>query len=244
VEAKSRWTGEKTFKRSAHADACLKCHNPHGAADPQTRDVFPKALVAGEYDLCTGCHKELGQRFAESRKASVVANVRSRHPVDQAGGKLHCVTCHNPHQVRQNLPGGHEPALTDPTSGRLFTYLGGNTSQEFCLKCHDGSWPGAADIAAEVKDRAVVRSGFVWAGRGVNLHNLHLTRYHKQKCASCHDPHATTGTAGVNRGHLLKGIEVNAYQQGYPGFEACGTGCHQTRCASCHPAPPEWARPQ
>jgi hypothetical protein len=103
---------------------------------------------------------------------------------------------------------------------------------------------GAANIKAEAADRTQTGSGFVWAGKGVSLHNLHLSRYHKQKCSNCHDPHASTGSTGIARGHLLRNLEVTSYADGYPGFDACGTNCHHVRCASCHPAPPDWARPQ
>lgn len=245
TDPKNKWTGDKVFRRSAHAEVCLDCHNPHGVADPVSGAVYPKALTAAETELCLRCHPSVAGRFAESKKASAVSGVRSRHPVDEANAKVRCVSCHNPHQVRQNPPGGYEAALTDPNSGKLFMWLSGKTSQEYCLKCHDGSWPGAADITAEMKEKQAAVSGFVWAGKATNLHNLHLVRYHKQQCSSCHDPHATAGSAGINRGHLLRNLTVTAYQpgQGYPGFDSCQTECHHARCASCHPAPPEWVRP-
>ncbi|MDI6871076.1 MAG: cytochrome c3 family protein [Bacillota bacterium] len=236
------WTGEKTFRRSAHAEVCLECHNPHGAVNPQTGAVYPKALVAGGADLCFKCHPQVGERFAESRRVTVASGLRSRHPVDQPGSTIRCVSCHNPHQVRAKSSGTYAAALTDPDTGKLFAWLGGSASQEFCLKCHDGSWPGAANIAAEMAKPTTLVSGFVWSGKGINLHNLHLTRYHKQKCSGCHDPHATAVLEGINRGHLLTGLVVTAYQGGYPGYEACATNCHHVRCASCHPAPPQWIR--
>lgn len=160
--AGSRWTGEKTFTRSAHAELCLKCHNPHGVPDPTTRVTVPKALLAPESALCRGCHRGIDQRFEASLRVTEGSGVRSRHPVDVPGAKVGCVSCHNPHQIRQNPPGGFAPTLTDPDSGKLFTFLGGVTSQEFCFKCHDGTWPGAANIAAEVADRKAANSAEVF----------------------------------------------------------------------------------
>lgn len=241
-QGKSLWTGEKSFRRSAHREVCLECHNPHGTINPQTGTVYPKALVDEGAALCFRCHAGLRQRFAESQTASTASGIRSRHPADQPGSTIRCVSCHNPHQIRAKMPGGADPILTDPDTGKLFAWLGGNASQEFCLKCHDGSWPGAADIAAEAAKAQTVVSGFVWAGKGINLHYVHLSRYHKQKCSGCHDPHATSGPAGINRGHLLEGLTLTAYRGGYPGYEACATDCHHVRCASCHPAPPDWRR--
>lgn len=239
------WRGEKAFARSGHAALCLKCHNPHGAPDPKTGQAYPKMLTGNSPDLCFTCHAQVAEQFAASREASAKSGVRSRHPVDEPGAKVTCVNCHNPHTVRANPPGGYEAALSDPAQpGKLYAWLGGNSSNEYCLRCHDGSWPGAANIKAEMADRTKLASGFVWAGKGVSLHNLHLSRYHKQKCSSCHSPHATTGSAGINRGHLLYNLEVTSYENGYPGFESCATNCHHVRCASCHPAPPDWARPQ
>lgn len=239
----SLWTGEKTFRRSTHAEVCLGCHNPHGVLDAQTGKVLPKALLAGEYELCVTCHPDIGHKFAESRRAEDAFGVRSRHPVDEAGSTVRCVSCHNPHQVRAN-PDGYQPALTDPDSGKLFLWLNGTTSQEYCLRCHDGSWAGAPNIQAEIANPKAAVSEFVWAGRGLNLHHVHLAKYHKQKCSSCHDPHATPGVAGVNRGRLLVGLTITEFQGGYPGFASCETNCHHARCASCHPAPPDWERAQ
>lgn len=239
------WRGEKAYARSGHAALCLKCHNPHGVSDPRTGTAYPKMLTAGSPELCLSCHSKVAEQFAASREASAKSGVRSRHPADEAGAKVSCADCHNPHVVRANPPGGYEAALSDPAQpGKLYAWLGGNSSNEYCLRCHDGSWPGAANIKAEAADRTQTGSGFVWAGKGVSLHNLHLSRYHKQKCSNCHDPHASTGSTGIARGHLLRNLEVTSYADGYPGFDSCGTNCHHVRCASCHPAPPDWARPQ
>jgi hypothetical protein len=92
-------------------------------------------------------------------------------------------------------------------------------------------------ILAEIKDKAADNSGFTRVGDKVSLHNLHLTRYHKQKCSGCHSPHATEGTGGINRGKLLFDMQVNDYDGGYQGFESCETSCHTRRCASCHTLP-------
>lgn len=233
----SLWPGDKTFKKSAHAKNCVDCHNPHGVVDPKTNKPYAKMLTKGEGgQFCFACHKEIATQYADA--AIKGGGVTSRHPADTPGGKVKCVDCHNPHVVRVKDVGGYEPTLSDPDkSSKPFYWYQGNASWEFCLKCHDGSWKGAPDITAEMKEKTALNSQFVRTSDKVSLHNLHLTRYHKQKCSSCHAPHASEGTGEINRGRLLYGMTVNDFDGGYEGFNSCETGCHTKRCGSCHALP-------
>ena len=219
------WPGNECFRDSAHAGLCQECHNPH--------------RVSGELEagLCFSCHDLLAQEFAKSQALEEKTAVPSRHHVDQRKAGIGCKDCHNPHLV-QKREGRYEPRVTDPAYPLNALFLSDRMIiNKFCIRCHNGSHQGVPDILAEIRGEAL-NSYFYSVEDNRSLHQIHLTQTHKQNCLLCHSPHATSGSFGINRGRLLYNVRINSFVEGYPGYNACTTQCHSSRCGSCHPEPP------
>ncbi len=212
VDMSAAWTAP-----SAHEDnsaPCTSCHGYHGGAGE---------LVANpEETACATCHPTVVAEMS-------LSGAYSRHKVvdsEQSTGLLECVTCHEPHTVDDNpwIP------VTDPDNGNLvaaadvpsdhFSTAGSDTTA-FCLDCHDGTWTGATDIAAELASVWTVTSQFFRGGASDrNMHISHV-QTHGFACTECHNSHSNTGTSGLNRGHLLYNyITVNMFP--YTGKFSCG----------------------
>ena len=101
----------------------------------------------------------------------------------------------------------------------------------FCLDCHDGSWDGAANIAAELASETAIHSGFTKEDE--NLHRKHRNwpnpRAGETACSYCHDAHSNTGTSGINRGALLPSW-MTVHEYPYTGKESCSTGDAEGAC--------------
>jgi predicted CXXCH cytochrome family protein len=143
-------------RRDLPAGFCVNCHNPHGALDPRTGRVTPGLTNAARAELCYQCHTELRFTFARP----------SHHPVDEPGSDLTCTSCHNPHLV------GWSGRVTDPDRPTAVMV----NRDEFCLRCHDGSFGLATDL------RAKLATGEHPGG----------------SCLGCHEPH------GSSRPHLQR----------------------------------------
>jgi predicted CxxxxCH...CXXCH cytochrome family protein len=214
----------------SHGFGCEACHGYHGGNPGR-----PLAASVEETS-CAGaaCHDDVVAELG-------LAGAHTRHRVvdtEQSAGQLECVTCHQPHRV-DDWP--WRP-VTDPDDGTLvaeadvpsghFSTADGDTNA-FCLDCHDGTWPGAIDINAEVAAQGVFTgSQFVRYSGGnpaTNLHYNHVV-FHAFACAHCHNAHSNTGTAGTNRGRLLYSyVTVNIFP--YTSKGSCQlaggpTGCH------------------
>ncbi len=204
------------YDLSAHSGArvppfrenCNVCHRQHGAAK------LTPLLKRPERVLCGACHR---------RQASLMGPAApTRHPIASQwvqAGVLTCSTCHDPHLVRPGR-GLDRRIVTDPddptSQGKLipsrevpFGYrvrprLALEPRVSYCMDCHDGTWPGAVDVLAELNNPSAVRTNFRLGDR--NLHATHTARPGSRRgvgCTYCHDAHGTRGNRGIRRGKLL-----------------------------------------
>ncbi|RME27711.1 MAG: hypothetical protein D6806_04240, partial [Deltaproteobacteria bacterium] len=208
---------------------CDACHDHHGTASGTK-------LVEREEVLCAQCHTEP----SEMNNANTPTH---HHVVDSeqtVAQPLECTTCHDPHVVEANpwLP------MTYPHTGALVTAAdvlhdsgddpnaAWNDNGQYCLRCHDGSWQGAKDVAAELANENTVNTGYFKDTK--NLHFKHMKKLHGSpadfQCTYCHNVHGNTGSSGINRGALLYDwLEVREYP--YRGKGSCRTN---DPLRSCH----------
>ncbi|MDI3280842.1 MAG: cytochrome c3 family protein [Bacillota bacterium] len=250
-----RWPGKEAYNVSAHFAAplaegvrrsdpsrpafpgqCVNCHNPHGWED-QVGGGFPEKLLwTREPELCFLCHEEQREEFTQ-------VGIDSRHKVDWPEQGISCSDCHNPHLV---WPAATGSLVSDPDRpNELLAFpewaysVRTRAFDDFCLRCHDGTWPNAVDIRREISELNPPPGGY--AGRfswfrypgssGSNLHYLHVIGF-GYGCPNCHNAHSSTGTSGINRGRNLPSwIRVNEFIEGYRNMDSCGGGlpgfvCH------------------
>ena len=92
------------------------------------------------------------------------ADLNDRHDLQfaaqsRSGAKIECTDCHDPHYASAVAPLKADP---DPADGRLpgtgQILAGADFQTEWCLDCHDGSFP--ATVTAPTTSLADVRSTF------------------------------------------------------------------------------------
>ncbi len=133
----------------------------------------PPANVEEEEGFCFACHQSGGISSVDVQSGFATAiltaddttqyglTLNDRHDVQytaqtQSGAKIECTDCHDPHEANSLQPWKSDP---DPSDGRVpgtnwFEGLAGaglgvDAYTEFCLDCHDGSFPaGVTDHAA------------------------------------------------------------------------------------------------
>ena len=115
---------------------CLNCHDSDGPASTDLKTAFNRTI--NWVDQATGLNSN--------------PNLNDRHDVQadaqaRSGARIECTSCHNPHVATAARPYVLDP---DPTDGRVpgtgQVYSGTDEWSEFCMDCHDGSWPtGVAD---------------------------------------------------------------------------------------------------
>lgn len=238
----------RDYRRSAHQvsqssrfrDNCMACHVDHRGA----RDT--PLLAKPQQELCGSCH----QREAAAMGPAAV----SRHGLEDgllapevSFRTMRCATCHDPHTVRPKGASSRR-FLTDPDDRSIprpmvreeitphgyvtDPHLAAQDTGEFCMDCHDGTWPGALNLRAELSSVRFVRSEFA-IGRA-NLHASHARTVANPKgtgCTYCHDVHGTRGNTGVPRGKLLyPWLSVNEFPYRQKG--SCSTGDILGRCHS------------
>jgi hypothetical protein len=117
--------------------------------------VAGTTVTKGEEDLCFACHDgltaatDIESQFAgaETYTASSGALVNPHHDVsdaDQAysGAVIECVDCHDPHAATAANRIRSDPDPDDgvvPVAG--LSWSGSSFESEWCLDCHDGSYP-------------------------------------------------------------------------------------------------------
>jgi hypothetical protein len=201
---------------------------PHGSEFPLLTATFEEAT-------CAQCHDE-------AREMSNAGTFTHHHVVDSEQApdvEMECATCHDPHRVKSSP----WAPLTDPHTGALVVQAdvpsdasvdparAANDTGRFCLRCHDGSWPGAVNIAAELSNESVINSGFYRGNK--NMHRRHADEPNERSgqvaCNYCHNAHGNTGSSGIQRGALLYSwMRVNQFP--YTGKNSCGTGDPLSKC--------------
>ena len=114
---------------------CFTCHTSGGISSIDAESGFATAILTAD----------------DTTQDGLTHN--DRHDVQYAaqqtsGAKLECVNCHDPHQANNAQPWKSDP---DPNDGRVpgtnwFEGLAGaglgvDAYSEFCMDCHDGSFP-------------------------------------------------------------------------------------------------------
>ena len=157
-----------------------------------------------------GCGKSAtGQCHKGKWSGTITSNYRfynKSHDVinsAQTGNSTHmeCINCHGPHGVQDdNLVTTTIESLLNPDTIQLFTpvdnipYAGGSNywkkfyrMNEFCLKCHDGSYPsnpgGRSDLTISTANNRAT----------INVATSYANEKHGRKsipCMACHDIHS------------------------------------------------------
>ena len=222
--------------RTGRGRGCPMCHTPHNS-EPGTA-----LLKQQEARLCGECHRAQGRWSLANRQTHGKWLVRG---IRGASRRTMCSTCHEPHTVRRRLAYQFE-YLTDPRSfikpPRLIgseympynvmdePYKAARAPADFCLSCHDGTWPGAVDIKSELANKASQQSEFTVGS--TNLHYVHASPQARRRfgCTYCHDVHGSEGSSGINRGAgLYPWLRIREFP--YTGKRSCGSadptgGCH------------------
>lgn len=259
---------------------CTNCHQPHGWPDTTTPSQdYPKLLVEqNSANLCFTCHDgspASNQMTDFSGTIWVTAavgasnnmNLNTRHDVksaDQAksGAVIKCSNCHDPHTAK---PTAKVIADPDPGDGRVpapgQTWTGSDLRSEWCLDCHDGSFPStitppttalvniratySADAHGAATGAPTLRSGYGWAkgdilpctachdpGHGTsNLFQLRTTVYSKDGTTPIPSDGGSTTVAVTNNNIADKNVN------GYYFCNTCHTGSMggaKTNCFACH----------
>jgi len=264
---------------------CWDCHdNAHGSEKRKLlapADVAPTAPANTEEEegFCFNCHSSGGAASTDIQTqfsgsilwvAAAVGdnsntNLNDRHDVQYAaqttsGAKIECTDCHDPHAATSAQPWKTDP---DPADGRVpgtgQVFAGTDALSEFCMDCHDGSFPSAvtAPITAlnSVRDTwatdamgagggsPTLKSGYGWAPGDT------------MACAACHSPHVSSnlfhghetilskdGTTPVpsdgGAGYTLTDNSVKSPPvNGYNWCNTCHTssmGDKKDNCFACH----------
>ena len=185
---------DPTTKVEEEEGFCYVCHSSSGAASTD---------VEGEFSGTT-------QWVTDAVGGNDNMNLNDRHDVDHtdqstSGAKIECTDCHDPHSATSAQPWKTDPDPSDgrtPGTGQVFA--GASALSEFCMDCHDGSFPAtvtapttaldsvrdtwATDAMGAGGGNAVLRSGYGWADGDTIA------------CAACHGPHVS--------GNLFHSVDV------------------------------------
>ncbi len=102
---------------------CLNCHRPHVSAND-------RLLLHDRENLCFRCHN--AEQFTASADSQASHDVRAEAQLATQAA-ITCSNCHNPHATTR------EAKLTDPDAPNKIWQ---GTVNSFCVKCHDGNFPG------------------------------------------------------------------------------------------------------
>jgi hypothetical protein len=244
---------------------------------PSTAATAP-ALAEEQEGFCFNCHDSGGPAATDIATlfgATVLwvpapvgdagnLNLNDRHDVQhaaqtQSGAKIECSDCHDPHSATAAQPWKTDP---DPNDGRVpgtgQVMAGVTKLSEFCLDCHDGSYPSTVvgpttaltnvrtthttDAMGAGPSNASLKAGYGWASGDT------------MDCASCHDPHVSTnlfhavptvlskdGTTPVpSDGGAYSLTDNSVKSPPVNGYDWCNT-CHtnsmgdkKDNCFACH----------
>ncbi|MFC1531418.1 hypothetical protein ACFL5T_04165 [Gemmatimonadota bacterium] len=165
---------------------CFNCHDSDGPAGSDVDSVYGEPVLWVTAAVGANDNTELN----------------NRHEVEYAvqatsGAKIECTDCHDPHRATAAQPWKTDP---DPTDGRIpgtgQVFAGTDALSEFCMDCHDGSFPStvtapttalddirttwATDAMGGAGGSPAIRSGYGWGLDQV------------LPCLACHTPHTSS----------------------------------------------------
>lgn len=161
-------------------DACAACHVSHnGKANHMwSMDIGPQA---SENDYCIGCHSDngLGQEKIFTHAGHPVDNVTIAKRIPElgieAGDKLLCKSCHDPHQWSFANKHSVTSSNEEGTEYTSFLRLPDDAQGQLCISCHTNQ------STMFDSDHSVAREGFQQYFRASN-------KIHGQ-CTVCHGAH-------------------------------------------------------
>ncbi len=141
--------------------------------------VGGETITNTEEELCFACHDGSpastdieatfsGTDTASSRSGALLNTRHDIYDADQtySGAKIECLDCHDPHTVTSSLKNTADP---DPTDGRVpaagNTWAGSTLLTEFCLDCHDNSFPASVNPPTNAMTDIYQR----WGGSGTKF---------------------------------------------------------------------------
>jgi predicted CXXCH cytochrome family protein len=163
--------GAASHNTAAAVGSCLNCHdNGHGsnkinilAPWNSTGDGDPDDPLVEEERFCYNCHDAGGPAatdvqslFASATRwvtaaagENALTTMNDRHDIaatDQAisGAKIECVNCHNPRAANNTLKVIGDPDSADGRTPGSGYFTQGNSTDfwsDWCLDCHDGTYP-------------------------------------------------------------------------------------------------------
>jgi len=230
-DADSNWAAASHNATGGYT--CWDCHdNPHGSLKANLlapHDVAANGTTFYEEEegFCFDCHDSDGPAGSDvstsygtttlwlaaergDNASGKTMNLNDRHDVTHAdqttsGAKIECADCHDPHSATAAQPWKTDP---DPGDGRVpgtgAVYSGADFMSEFCMDCHDGSFP--ATVTAPTDALIDVRTTWATDAMGGGNGNANLKSGYGwvdnmlMPCAACHDPHVS--------GNLFHGDDV------------------------------------
>ncbi len=276
-------SSHKVGNRSCYGDGASGCHaTAHGSLK---KDLFAPAGVAPigpdsaaeQEGFCLSCHDSNGPatsnlatpfaaaiRWVTAAVRGVNTTLNDRHDVQYgaqaaSGAKLECTDCHNPHTATAAQRVVTDP---DPTDGRTpgtgQVMAGASFLTEFCLDCHDGSYPSSVQgPTTPLTDvRTTHRTDAMGAGSGMPSlkPGYGWAQGDTVACLACHNPHVSgnlfhavttvsskDGTTPVpSDGASYAITDNNIRNTAINGYNWCNT-CHtgsmgsaRTNCFECH----------
>lgn len=181
---------------------CLNCHDSDGPASTDLKTAFNRSI--NWVQQATGLNDN--------------PNLNDRHDVQtdaqtRSGARIECTSCHNPHEATSAQPYILDP---DPSDGHVpgtdwyFTdyQTSGDVLAEFCLDCHDASWPvGVTDSLPGIVD---IKTTWALDGMGADDRSGTVglepssgwTGNTTMSCSSCHNPHPIIDSNGDITNHF------------------------------------------
>jgi len=229
-------------------NACLNCHQPHGAPGRQRL-----LKHVNEEDNCTVCHNG----NVASKNIAGEFNKFSSHPLTMRSGAhtpnesaivnsprhVECVDCHNPHAAKSgsgnpagslsgvrgiNISGGAVATITD--------------EYQLCFRCHSSSSGKPAPLTSRQISQTNTRLEFLTSnpsfhpvagsGRNPNVPSLinGLNTGSTIKCSDCHNNDNTNGPTGPH-GSSYAPILKRQYLKTDPTPESASA---YALCYQCH----------
>ncbi len=203
------------WSASSHATGltCFDCHaNGHGSNKigllgpyDYTNDGDPYDPMMQEERFCYRCHDgtvattDIKSQFAQA----------SHHQVEN--DYLECINCHNPHQDNATYKTANPDNWYQPWTGAW---------RDFCLACHDGAPPTAANTPPPAVTFPATSPGTGY-DKSAYLGSSHDNQLGAWGCRHCHDQHGSPYLATLLDNFVVR--DYTAYQTNK--YALCWT-CH------------------